>query len=152
MVISTAHVHSTKPELRFCAASNPARSVSEIRDGEDLWQQSRLEKKLNAFRRSTVPQKQFIIFLNTAVNLRPAPGKLKWISQVLLCGWFAKLFSLCTSVLIRYVSTKKERSWYVAILFKWKRFSEQNQNIVFSNWCRSCSRARESKGESAMTY
>ena len=27
---------STKPELRFCASSNPARGVSEIRDGEDL--------------------------------------------------------------------------------------------------------------------
>ena len=32
----TAQLHSTKPELRFCAASNPARGVSEIRDGEDL--------------------------------------------------------------------------------------------------------------------
>ena len=29
-------LHSTKPELRFCAGSNPARGVSEIRDGEDL--------------------------------------------------------------------------------------------------------------------
>ena len=26
----------TKPKLRFCADSNPARSVSEIHDGEDL--------------------------------------------------------------------------------------------------------------------
>ena len=32
----TAQVHSTKPELRFCAGSNPACSVLEIRDGEDL--------------------------------------------------------------------------------------------------------------------
>ena len=30
MVITTAHLHSTKPELRFCAGSNPARGVSEI--------------------------------------------------------------------------------------------------------------------------
>ena len=36
-------------------------SVSEIRDGEDLWQWSQLEIRLNAFRRSTIPQKQFII-------------------------------------------------------------------------------------------
>ena len=36
VVITTAQLHSTKPELRFCAGSNPARGVSEIRDGEDL--------------------------------------------------------------------------------------------------------------------
>ena len=35
-IIITAQLHSTKPELRFCTGSNPARSVSEIRDGEDL--------------------------------------------------------------------------------------------------------------------
>ena len=42
VVITTAQLHSTKPELRFCAGSNPARDVSEIRDGEDIWQWSRL--------------------------------------------------------------------------------------------------------------
>ena len=36
VVITTAQLHSTKPELRFCAGSNPACGVSEIRDGEDL--------------------------------------------------------------------------------------------------------------------
>ena len=36
MVITTAQLHSTKPELRFCAGSNLACGVSEIRDGEDL--------------------------------------------------------------------------------------------------------------------
>ena len=35
-VITTAQLHSKKPELRFCTGSNPARGVSEIRDGEDL--------------------------------------------------------------------------------------------------------------------
>ena len=34
--ITTAQLHSTKPELWFCACSNPARDVSEIHDGEDL--------------------------------------------------------------------------------------------------------------------
>ena len=63
VVITTAQLHSTKPELRFCAGSNPARGVSEIRDGEDLWQWSRLEIRLNTFRRSTIPQKQFIIII-----------------------------------------------------------------------------------------
>ena len=28
VVITTAQLHSTKPELRFCTGSNPARSVS----------------------------------------------------------------------------------------------------------------------------
>ena len=36
VVITTAELHSTKPELRFCAGSNPVRGVSEIRNGEDL--------------------------------------------------------------------------------------------------------------------
>ena len=36
VVITTAQLHSTKPELRFCAGSNPARGVSEICNGEDL--------------------------------------------------------------------------------------------------------------------
>ena len=36
VVITTTQLHSTKPELRFCAGSNPAHGVSEIRDGEDL--------------------------------------------------------------------------------------------------------------------
>ena len=64
VVITAAKLHSTKPELRFfCARSNPARVVSEIRDGMDLRQSSRLEIRLNAFRRSTTPQKQFIIII-----------------------------------------------------------------------------------------
>ena len=36
VLITTAQLQSTKPELRFCAGSNPARGVSEIRDGENL--------------------------------------------------------------------------------------------------------------------
>ena len=36
VVITTAQLHSAKPELRFCAGSNPAHSGLEIRDGEDL--------------------------------------------------------------------------------------------------------------------
>ena len=61
MVITTAQLQSLKPELRFCAGSNPARGMSEIRNGEDIWQWSQLEIRLNVFRRSTIPQKQFII-------------------------------------------------------------------------------------------
>ena len=61
VVIATAQRYSTKPEFSFCAGSNPACGVSEIGDGEDLWQWSWLEIRLNAFRCSTIPQKQFII-------------------------------------------------------------------------------------------
>ena len=57
-------VHSKKPELRFCAVSNPAHGVLEIQDGEDLWQWSRLEITLNVFRRSIIPPKQFIIIIH----------------------------------------------------------------------------------------
>ena len=35
-VIEIFKLHSTKPELRFCAGSSPPRSVLEISDGEDL--------------------------------------------------------------------------------------------------------------------
>ena len=63
VVTTTAQLHSTKPELSFCAGSNPARGVLEIRDGEDLWQWSRLEIRINAFCRSTIPRKQFIIII-----------------------------------------------------------------------------------------
>ena len=69
VVITTAQLHSTKPVLRFCTDSNYTRGVSEIRDGEDLWQWSRLEIRLNAFRRSPVPQKQFIINSSSQIFL-----------------------------------------------------------------------------------
>ena len=63
MVNTTTQLHSTKPEIRFFASSNPAYSMLEIRDGEELWQWSRLEIKRYAFRRSTTPQKLFIIII-----------------------------------------------------------------------------------------
>ena len=50
-----------KAWIRFCAGSDPAHGVSEIRDGEHLWQWYWLKTKLSAFRRSTIPKKQFII-------------------------------------------------------------------------------------------
>ena len=38
VVKTTTHFHLTKPKLRFCGGSNPARGVSEIRDCEELCQ------------------------------------------------------------------------------------------------------------------
>ena len=63
VVITTAQLHSTKSKVRFCAGSNPVGGVLEIRVSEDIWQWSRLEIKLNAFDRWTIPQKQFIIII-----------------------------------------------------------------------------------------
>ena len=44
VVITIAELHSSKPEIGFCRGSSPAGSVWEIRDGEDLWQRSRLSE------------------------------------------------------------------------------------------------------------
>ena len=63
VVITTAQFHSIKPEVRFCAGSNPACGMLEICDGDDLWQWYQLEIRLNAFYRSTILQKQFIIIM-----------------------------------------------------------------------------------------
>ena len=38
VVITTVQLHSTKPELMFCAGWNPTGGVLEIRDGDYLWQ------------------------------------------------------------------------------------------------------------------
>ena len=46
VVITTAQLHSTKPELSFCTGSGSVRGVLEICDGEDLWQLSQLEVRL----------------------------------------------------------------------------------------------------------
>ena len=54
VVITITQVYKTKPELSLCAGLNPASGVSEIGDGKNLWQWSRLEKRLNAFRRSII--------------------------------------------------------------------------------------------------
>ena len=47
MVITTAQLESTNPELRFCAGSNSAHSRLEIRNSEDLRQWSRAGNKAN---------------------------------------------------------------------------------------------------------
>ena len=48
-VVTMAQLHSTKPELRFCAGSNSAHYMSEICDGENLWQCSWLEVRFKHF-------------------------------------------------------------------------------------------------------
>ena len=77
VVLTTAKLHSTKPEFKFWAGSNPTRSVSEIGDDENLWQWSQLKAKLNAFCRSIIQQKQFIIIIITEQNLKKVLNLLK---------------------------------------------------------------------------
>ena len=62
VVITTVQFHSTNHELGFCAGSNPARGVSEIRDGEDLWQWFRLEIRSVNHSTKTI---QFISYQNS---------------------------------------------------------------------------------------
>ena len=38
VVITTTQRHPTKLGLRLCIDLNPAQSVSDVRDGENLWQ------------------------------------------------------------------------------------------------------------------
>ena len=99
VAITTAQLHSRKPELRFCASSNPARSVSEIRNGENLWRWSRLEIGLNPFCRSTIPQKQFgiiiIIFIIIIIIIRKLYLEVEELRRIIK-QWELKMKKLCS--------------------------------------------------------
>ena len=60
----------------FCTGLNPACTLSEICDGEDLWQCLQLEIRLNAFHLSAIPQKQFTIM---NIFSKPADSKQYFI-------------------------------------------------------------------------
>ena len=53
--ITTTQLHSTNPELKFCASSIPVHGMLDICDNKNLYEWSRLEKKLDAFSSSTFP-------------------------------------------------------------------------------------------------
>ena len=95
VAITTAQLHSTKPELRLCASSNPARSVSEIRNGENLWQWPRLEIRLNLFRLSTIPQKQFVIIIIIIIIIRKLYLEVKELRRIMK-QWELKMKKLCS--------------------------------------------------------
>ena len=61
MIITTTQLHLTKAEFRFCTGSNPACDMLDIPNGEDLWQWSQLEIRLNAFHRSTILQNSSLL-------------------------------------------------------------------------------------------
>ena len=60
----------SKTKLRFCAGSNSAQGMLQISNGHNLRQWSWLKIKLNTFRQSTIPQKQFIVIVIFLSNLK----------------------------------------------------------------------------------
>ena len=123
-VITVAQIHSTKSKLRSCTGSSPADGVSEICDGETLWQWSLLEIRLNVFRHSTIPQKQFImtmcpLYLIAIVAFQP----LYWIGLPFSLG-----YSLCSMIIIVWGS-----SWNSSLL-KWHVISRTVPEINNSVW------------------
>ena len=107
VVITTAQLPSTKPKLRFCAGSNAPHGMLEIRDGEDLWQWSRLEIRLNAFRQSTVPQKQFIIIIFPSFDIVAFLWHFEF--DFLLVVWLVGQLSLLEVLWVSYFSTWMEK-------------------------------------------
>ena len=47
VIITSAKLHTTKPELRFCSGLNPARGLSEIWDDEDHYEEIHRKKWKN---------------------------------------------------------------------------------------------------------
>ena len=93
-------------ELRFCAVSNPARSVSEIRNGQDLWQWSRLEIRLNSFRQSSIRQKQFITII------LPTPLYIRYLQRKKIEGLFATK-SFDSKVYLDHHLFKEGLNWWL---------------------------------------
>ena len=63
VVIASTQLYSTNPKFRFCAGSNPDCGVSEIRDGENLWQWFAALNKANCLSSVNHTTKQFIIII-----------------------------------------------------------------------------------------
>ena len=107
MDITVAQLHSIKPEVRFCAGSNPTYSMSEICNGENLWQWSRLEIRLNAPLRSTISQKQF----HSSAAVVPTGVSLKTLSTKSVFSWLHLLF------FTSFVKSRLRWLWHIRLLF-----------------------------------
>ena len=130
VVITNVQLHSTKLELRFCAGSNPACDVLEIRDGEDLWQWSRLEIRLNSFRRSTIPQKaiQFKLIVPFDINIldwfsikvRRSDTSLPYLSKITLFSQnrgmvFDSDYLISSNITMVILWVHKDKDYFVLI-------------------------------------
>ena len=82
-----------------------------VRDGEDLWQWSRLEIGLNVFRQSSIPQKQFIIIIIILKYLG------QWFFNIPACScYFRELNEIssipCEVTLLSSLRFEHFLSWY----------------------------------------
>ena len=66
VVITTAQLNSTKAGL-VLHRLNPACNMSDIHNDDGLWQCPQSKIRLNLFRWSTIPQKQFIIISSSFI-------------------------------------------------------------------------------------
>ena len=102
VIINTVQLHSIKSELRFCTGSSPSHGVSEICDVENFWQWSQLlEIKLNAFLRSTILQKQFIIIV-ICLN----EGAMKYL--IVFINYQSRVSLIQNSVLVSWIGQSNE--------------------------------------------
>ena len=74
-------VFNSRFAFQFLAYGHNVVLMWEIRDYEDIWQWSWLEIRLNAFRRSTMSQKQFII-INLCSKCKQIRNKLRFCSRL----------------------------------------------------------------------
>ena len=138
MVITTAQLHSTKPELRFCTGSNTACGMSKIRDGEDLWQWSMLEIRLNAFRLSTILQKQFIIIITIIITregvltfLKNDPREIKFEASAILLSIYNQMH-----LWHRSINRKKVDIFPTLLVSLMDEWFIQTTKIIFINLIR----------------
>ena len=87
MVITTAQVHSTKPQLKSLHADgvNPVHGVLDVCDDENLWQCSLLKIRHHVLRWSTIPQKPLIIinFTRNTIPSKISKHFLEWLTWTL---------------------------------------------------------------------
>ena len=93
--------------------------MSEIRDGQDLWQWFRLEIRLDAFRRSTIPQKHFL-FNIIIVTLTLGFKVLFWPMEWTICAENKKTL---ISFLLRNFIEKTQKALCVLLSSKYKFIS-----------------------------
>ena len=89
------------------------KTFGEIRDGEDLWQWSWLEIRLNTFLRSTIPQKQFII-------------KKQFIIQIL----YSLKYKHSKKEYILYKKNQKSNSTMSVMICAGANFAKKNSCLV----------------------
>ena len=119
LVNTIKQLHSTKPEFDFCTVSNPARGLSQIYNDQNPWQWFRLEIRLLAFCRSTIPQKQFIIIIIIIIiimkrGLRSSDYSFIKISKSSKLAFYRiKKYNQILKFLFGFLTFSQLREWYL---------------------------------------